>query len=302
MPTERRPNLFIVGAQKSGTTSLALTLTSHPEVFMSSPKEPGWLAFGEAGYWPLDGHGRVCRAASWVVRSEAEYLALFDRAPVGCRWLGEASTWYLSEPGMAVRLRNYSPDARIIVMLRQPADRAYSAWCHVRRDEEEPHTDFADALAAEDRRQQASHLLRYREMSRYLAPLTDYIDTFGRDRVLVLLHDDLRDAPHAVWRRCCRFLHIDPDAVEPVMDRHNRGGMPRSRLLHALLGSQRFKDGIRRWLPLRLASWAKSAAEAANLKRPPPLDPDLRARLTAELAEEIRAVAGLIDRDLDHWL
>jgi len=77
MPIERRPNLFVVGAQKSGTTSLALTLASHPAVFMCTPKEPGWLAFGEAGYWPLDGYGRYCRARSWVVRSETDYLALF---------------------------------------------------------------------------------------------------------------------------------------------------------------------------------------------------------------------------------
>jgi hypothetical protein len=118
----------------------------------------------------------------------------------------------------------------------------------------------------------------------------------------VLLHDDLHEAPQAVWRRCCRFLQIDPDAVEPVMDRHNRGGIPRSRLLHALIRSQRFKDAIRPWLPLRLASWAKSAAEAANLKRPPPLNPELRARLTAEFADEIRTLARLIDRELDHWL
>lgn len=302
MPTDRRPNVFIVGAQKSGTTSLALMLASHPEVFMCSPKEPGWLAFGGAGYWPLDGYGRVCRAASWVVRSEADYLALFDHAPAGCSWLGEASTWYLSEPGMPARLLEYSPGARVIAILRQPADRAYSAWSHARRDEEEPHSDFADALAAEDGRQQPSHLLRYRAMGRYLAPLTDYFDTFGRGRVQVLLYDDLRDAPLMVWRSCCRFLRIDPEAVEPVMDRHNRGGMPRSRLLHALLRSQRFKNAIRPLLPLKLASRAKHAAEAANLKRGEPIDPALRAQLTAEFADEIRALGQLIDRDLDHWL
>ncbi len=302
MPIERRPNLFVVGAQKSGTTSLALTLASHPAVFMCTPKEPGWLAFGEAGYWPLDGYGRYCRARSWVVRSETDYLALFAGAPTGCRWLGEASTWYLSEPGMPERLRAYSPDARIIVILRQPADRAYSAFSHARRDEEEPFADFARALAAEDERQQPSHLLRYREMGRYVEPLRDYLRVFGRERMLVMLHEDLRDDAEGVWRRCCSFLGIDPAAVEPVLDRHNRGGMPRSKLLHSLLRSQRFKDVIRPLLPMRLASRAKRAVEAVNLQRPDPLDPALRAQLTTEFADEIRELSRLIGRDLAHWL
>lgn len=302
MPTERRPNLFIVGAQKSGTTSLALALASHPQVFMATPKEPGWLAFGEHGYWPLDGHGRFCRARSWVVTCEADYRALFDDAAPGCRWLGEASTWYLAEPGMPQRIRGYSPGARIICILRQPADRAYSAFSHARRDDEEPLDDFEAALAAEPGRDRPSHLLRYRAMGQYVAPLNDYLRAFGRERVLVLLYEDLRDDPRAVWRRCCAFLGIDPAAVEPVLDRHNRGGMPRSKLLHALLRSQRFKNAIRPLLPLRVASRAKRAAEAANLKRPEPLDAALRARLTAEFADDIRALARLIDRDLDHWL
>jgi hypothetical protein len=203
---------------------------------------------------------------------------------------------------MPERIRDYSPDARIIVLLRQPAERAYSAFSHARRDEEEPLEAFEHALAAEPGREQRSHLLRYREMGRYLEPLSAYFDAFGRERVLVLLHDDLRDDARAVWRRCCAFLGIDPAAAEPVLDRHNRGGMPRSKLLHGLLRSQRFKNAIRPLLPLRLASRAKQAAEAANLKRPQPMDAAVRARLTAEFADEIRALSRLIERDLDHWL
>jgi hypothetical protein len=302
MPTERTPNLFIVGAQKSGTTSLALMLASHPQIFMSTPKEPGWLAFGERGYWPRDGYGRHCRARSWVPRTENGYRELFRDAVPGCRWLGEASTWYLAEPGMPERIRDYSPDARIIAILRQPAERAYSAFSHARRDEEEPHADFESALAEEADRGSCSHLLRYREMGRYLEPLTEYLSVFGRDRVLVILHEDLRYEPHAVWRRCCSFLHVDAGATAPIADRHNRAGMPRSRLLHALLRSQRFKNIVRPFMPLRLASRAKQAAEAANLKPPEPIDPVVRARLTAEFADEIRALARLIDRDLTHWL
>lgn len=302
MPTERRPNLFIVGAQKSGTTSLALTLAMHPGIFMASPKEPGYLAFGERGYVFPDGYGRPAGAASWVVRSQTEYLRLFDKAPARCRYLGEASTWYLSEPGMADRLHDFNPSARILVILRQPVDRAHSAWCHARRDGEEPLADFASALVAESGRNQPSHLLRYREMSHYVEPLRDYFRVFGRDRLLVLLHDDLRDCPAEVWRRCCEFLDLDPAAHDPVPAHHNRSGTPRSRLVHTLLHSQRVKDAARRLLPLSLAARIKQKLESANLRPPPTLDPQMRERMTEEFAAEIRELATLIDRDLDHWM
>lgn len=302
MPTERRPNLFLVGAQKSGTTALALMLAGHPQVFMSKPKEPGYLAFGSAGYAFADGRGRPCRAASWVVRSEPDYLDLFAAAPPQARVLGEASTWYLCQPGMAERLHAFNPHARILMILRQPADRAYSCWSHARRDGEEPLADFRAALAAEPRRQAPSHLLRYRELSHYLQPLQDYRRVFGPQRVLVLFYEDLRGDPMLLWQRCCRFLDLDAAAARPALHRHNRSGLPRSRLVHGLMQSQRLKGVLRRLLPLKLASVAKGMAEAVNLQPMPPLDPALRAELTAEFADEIRALARLTGRDLDHWL
>lgn len=302
MRTERRPNLFLVGAQKSGTTSLALMLGGHPQVFMSNPKEPGYLAFGAEGYRFLDGRGRECRAASWVVHSENDYLDLFRAAPPEVQVLGEASTWYLAEPGMAERLQSFSPDARVVVILRQPAERAYSCWCHARRDQEEPIADFREALAAEYVRCEPSHLLRYREMSRYLEPLKEYLRVFGRERVLILLYEDLRGDRDALWRHCCEFLKVDAGLARPLLQHHNRSGMPRSRFIHGLMQSRRIKDFLRRLLPMSLTSRAKGLAEAANLQRMPPMDPALRAELNAEFAAEIRVLAALTGRNLDHWL
>ena len=77
MPTETRPNLFIVGAQKSGTSALAGWLGQHPQVCMSFPKEPGYLAFGEAGYTFADGYGRAAPASRYVVRDAQSYRQLF---------------------------------------------------------------------------------------------------------------------------------------------------------------------------------------------------------------------------------
>jgi hypothetical protein len=304
MPTEvaRRPNLFLVGAQKSGTTTLALMLSSHPRVFMSSPKEPGFLAFGERGYTGRDGHGRIAHARSWVVRSEGEYLDLFRDAPSQARWLGEASTWYLSEPHVAERLADFSPDARIIVIFRQPADRAYSAWCHARRDGEEPCEDFASALAMECERSSSSHLLRYREMSEYARQLRRYLEVFGQNRVLPLFYEDLRDDPDGLWQRCCSFLELDPRHCRPPSYRQNRSGEPRSRLLHGLMRSERFKRAVKALLPVRVTALAKNRLESLNLRSFPPIEPGIRRSLTLELSEEIHDLMRLTGRDLRHWL
>lgn len=302
MPTDpRRPNLFLVGAQKSGTTTLAVMLASHPQVFMSTPKEPGFLAFGEAGYTALDGHGRLPRASSWVVRSQRDYLDLFRHAPPRAQVLGEASTWYLSEPGCAERLRAFNPEARLLLILRHPADRAYSAWCDARRSGEEPCEDFVEALALEQQREAPSHLLRYREMGRYARYLEHYLEVFGRGNVLVLFYEDLCDRPEWLWQECCDFLDL-PAVPAPTAYRQNRSGIPRSRLLQRLMRSEALKRRFKALLPLPFLASIKSLLDGWNLQRFPALEPALREQLCEEFSGEIRELQAVTGRDLRHWL
>ena len=134
MPTNPLPNLFLVGAQKSGTSALTGWLAQHPEVLMSFPKEPGFLAFREAGYPYPDGYGNPAPASAYVVADEARYLSLFKPTSKQQHVFGEASTWYLPTPGMATTLMQFNPAAKVVVILRNPMERAYSAWCHARSD------------------------------------------------------------------------------------------------------------------------------------------------------------------------
>lgn len=301
MPTERRPNLFIVGAQKSGTTTLATMLSMHPEIFMCNPKEPGYLAFGTSGYPYRTGTGEPAAASDWVISDEAAYLQLFASAPNEARYLGEASTWYLAEPGTAERIHAFSADPRIIVILRHPAERAYSAWCHARRDDEEPLESFAAALAAESDRTAPSHLLRYREMGHYAPQLRAYIDVFGSERVLVLRYEDLRDDAQALWQRCLRFLAINDGVAAPDAYRQNRSGMPRSRLLQRLLKHQGFKATMKRLLPTPIAAWTKAQADRLNLERFPPLPAGERAELVAYYHDEVTDLESVTGLDLVEW-
>lgn len=299
---EPRPNLFIVGAQKSGTTTLANWLMLHPQAFMAYPKEPGFLAFGERGYPFRDGHGRASPAREWVVTSRSDYLGLFHGVRADQRVLGEASTWYLAVPGTAELIRREFPDARIVVILRNPVERAYSAWCHARRDGLEPIDDFEKALDAEPARGDAEFLLRYRHMGHYARQLRPYLESFPRDRLLILLFDDLRQDPQAVWRRLCAFLDIDPALASIAGEARNRSGIPRVRLLQSLATSHRFKRRLIRILPFHMLSRLRHWIEQRNLRPFPPLPESARERLRREYRDEILELGRLLDRNLAHWL
>lgn len=302
MPTERRPNLFIVGAQKSGTSALAGLLGQHPEILMSFPKEPGYLAFGEAGYWFPDGYGRPCPARDWVVRSEAEYLALFAQATSRQKFLAEASTWYFAIPGMAQRIYDYNPDSRIIVCLRNPVERAYSGWCHARRDNQEPCDNFAMALELERDRGEVSHLLRYRQMGSYSGPLREYQAVFAPSSLLVLFYQDFRDKPEMVWQQICEFLGVDATLEMPVNRSYNRSGQPRSRLVQSIASSHRIKRVLLGLLPKQILVFLKQKVDSVNLRKFPPMEENVRLRLVDYYRPEIEDLMEITGRDLSDWL
>ncbi len=302
MPTETRPNLFIVGAQKSGTSALAGWLSQHPEACMSFPKEPGYLAFGEAGYTFLDGYGRQGQGSKYVVKNHADYLALFSDATPQQRVLGEASTWYLATSGMARKLAEYNPDARIIVIFRNPMDRAYSAWSHARRDEIEPCEDFAGAMALEPERGEPEHLLRYRRMGLYSEDLKSYQAEFPAKQILVMFYDDMQAAPAAFWREVCAFLQIDAGIEPPFERRYNRSGEPRSRTLQGILRNHKLKRTLRAIIPHQLGLKIKGRLDDFNLRDFPKMDEQTRTELQDYYREDIEELSRLTGRNLKAWL
>lgn len=302
MPTEARPNLFIVGAQKSGTSALAWWLGQHPQVCMSFPKEPGFLAFGERGYPYLDGYGRPSPASLYVVRDERSYLKLFARATPEQRILGEASTWYFALAGMAGKIKAYQPGAKIIVILRDPVERAYSAWCHARSDHLEPCESFSAALELEAQRGDVEFLLRYRRMGLYSEALAEYQSVFPASQLLLLFYDDVRANPESVWLAVCTFLGIDASHAPEFENRYNSSGQPRNRLVHSILRSHRLKQLVRSVLPHQLAMQAKQKVESLNLEPFPAMDPDCRLGLREYYRPDVQRLSRLTDRDLVAWL
>jgi hypothetical protein len=293
----RMPDFFIVGAPKCGTTAMYEYLRQHPAVFMPFHKEP--LYFGSD----------LTRRYGAMTRDD--YLRLFAPAAPDQR-VGEASAWYLYSTRAAIEIAEASPEARIVAMFRDPVDVMYAQHSQLLFSEQEDITDFAAALEAEHARSEGRRLppgpirpenLLYRRMVRFAEQLERYLDVFGRDRVHVIVHDDLRADLPREYARLLRFLGVDPGFV-PDFAPANENKRARRRwlqrliwdppLLRPLIPTLRRFPAVHR---MRAGLLRLNSVRAAR----PPMDPELRARLREELRPEVERLGRLIGRDLSAW-
>jgi hypothetical protein len=291
------PDFFVIGAMKAGTSSLHHYLRQHPQIFMSPVKEPQYYAF--AGRAPdFRGPGDEQTVRELVTDREA-YAALFAGAGPEQR-VGEASTFYLYSERAAERLAAERPEARLVAILRDPAERAFSNYMHWVRDGREPCASFAQALADEPRRIEehwAWHW-HYRRLGRYAEQLERYLARFDRSRIHVLLLEELdSDAPR-VMRELFAFLGVDPDFRPDLELRFNVSGIPRSRSLDAF--ARRRHPWLRRLVPERLRLRLSASVLDHNLRTSAPPTAVLD-ELRADYRDEIARLERLLDRDLSAW-
>jgi hypothetical protein len=287
------PNFFIVGAQKAGTTSLYHYLDQHPEVYMSPRKEPH---FFEGMHWEYRRPG----LRNAPVSDLAEYLALFDGAS-GERAIGEASASYLYSPRAPGLIKSSVPAARIIVLLRNPADRAYSNYLHCVQVGREPLGTFAEALQAEESRMRDrwGPLWYYKYKGFYYAQVKRYFDEFGRNQVGVWLHEDLRNDAPGTLSEVFRFLGVDERFVPDASVEHNPSGVPRIGRLYKGVRTFTARNPVlvERVIPARLRGYVKSRL----FTKPPPFPPELREDLILAYKDDILELQDLIGRDLSCW-
>jgi len=204
----RLPEFFIAGAPKSGTTALHAALATHPQLYLSPVKEPKFFLCAGAPPPRQAGPGDAHSAREWVWR-RAEYEALFNAAaPDMLR--GESTPFYLYDLDAQRRIAAVVPDARFIVVVRDPVDRAYSNWMHLWSDGLEPIGDFVAACEAEASRIAAgwAPFWHYRALGRYGEQLRHLYGLFGRERVLVLRYRELVESSAQVLDRICMFLGV----------------------------------------------------------------------------------------------
>ncbi len=296
------PNFLILGAAKSGTTALWFSLRQHPDIFMGPRKEPNFFC-GDEILTYCNGPGDF----KYDVLSLEDYQALYAGATHE-KARGEASNSNLYFSSSCARIRQYVPEAKLIALLRHPADRAFSAYMHLRRDGRETVEDFGEALALEAEREALywARMWHLTKVGRYYEQLKPFFDTFDHAQIRVYLYDDFSADPLAVLQDIFRFLEVDPTFEPTIKTGINRTGVPKYPRVNALVGKVLDRPNPIRFVSRRLfpevtRHRVSQYLRGRNLIRPR-IPPDIRRHLTAEFEEEILHLQDLIGRDLSGWL
>ena len=293
------PNFLLIGAAKAGTTSLYSYLEQHPQIYMCPEKEPRFFALeGEL----LDFSGPAQGINEGSVTSREAYSQLF-RGVTNQTVIGEASTLYLSSPKAPQRIKHYIPDAKLIAVLRDPAERAFSSYLHLVRDGYET-LSFAEGLKAEANRikEKWQPLWYYQQRGFYYEQLERYYQLFKPDQIRVYLYEDLAADSTAVAQDIARWLGVEPDFT-PELTRENVSGVPKSRWLQNLFTKDNpLKSILKPLFPQQLRRGIAENVIKQNLGAKPSLAPEVRQELIDIYREDILKLQELLNRDLASWL
>lgn len=295
------PNFLVIGAARSGTTSLHHYLGSHPEIYMSPVKEPNFFAHDgkRFDFGPLAPGWKL--SARLSVTDPAKYRALFDGVR-GEKAIGEVSPGYMRSPGAAERIHRAIPGARLVAILRDPAERAYANYMGRLRDgterDPDPHAAIRGALSGSGPRWRTAV---YIDLGFYYARLRPFYERFDRRQIRIVLFDEFLRDPGAVLSDIFSFLAVNPAFVPDTSVVYNWSG----RIVNPLL---RFAWGHTRELRARLGPRLPSSIPIAvgklvrrNVSRPS-MSPALRAELVERYRPDILELEKLIGRDLSAWL
>jgi hypothetical protein len=303
----RRPDFFIVGAPRCGTTALDNYLSQHPDIYMAKKEMHHFgsdLRFGPQ-FYRRDLDAYLSEFGAWNGQARA----------------GESSVWYLFSKQAAAEIKAFNPDARIIIMLREPSEMLCSLYHVFRSDGNEHLPTFREALAAEEDRRAGRQIGRhtylsqglfYHEAAGYAEQVRRYFDMFGRDHVHVVLFDEFAAQTATVYGRVLDFLGVDSTrmpAVFPVINGNVSADSVKSPVFRNMLSDPLVRGtaiAMHSWLPRPVfAALQKIETRLVNLNLRhvgrPRLDPDLKEQLQREFTPEVERLGELLGRNLMNW-
>lgn len=301
------PDFLIIGAGKSGTTSVNNYLKGHKEIFIPSRKEPNF--YGYELKTPYDFIGS--KELNYFKRSVTDlksYLELFKDAQEN-QMIGETSNTYLYHDDAPERIKFYNPDMKLIAILRQPAERLWSRYMHLGRENKLPTKNFAACLDRDTiwwrRNDLISEGMYYKNLSRYF-------DYFPASQIKVFLYDELNESNETVLQEIFRFLGVSSEFEFHNGVRYNQSGLIKNNAINAVLGPKGFiQNTVKSLLPQHQYQQLKqnegiqrmiNTVRKRNLEKPE-LDPEIKKILTREVyGDDLNKLQGLIDKDISHWL
>jgi hypothetical protein len=298
----RLPNFLVIGAARSGTTTLHYHLGQHPEVFVSPVKETNFFLWDEVGEMPAWVDERVRRETPATLQ---DYAGLFEAAAEFHHAVGESSPSYLFGP-VAARIKARLPEAKLIAILRHPVEQALSMLGTWHRDlpTEELVRRLPEALASDE--PGPGGALPLKEHGRFAQHLAPFYEEFDKSQIKVVLFDDMTHNGPAVFRSLFSFLGVDDGFSLEEVQRYNSSGTAKNAALERALSiAQKLKGVARAVLPdsaVRQLINLQHRVRSANLEKTSELSPEMRRELTAKYySDDIAALEKLIDRDLTPW-
>jgi hypothetical protein len=274
------PTFILAGVEKSGSTSLYRYLHQHPDVYMAPVKEPDFFRRSDPE------------------ASIQEYAALFEGATTEAA-IGEASVGYFNDVEAPHRIRRILPDVAILLVLRNPIERAYSHYNMLLIHGVAPPPPYADVLM--EARRTGDFQNTGVPTSRYADSLARFLDVFG-DRVFVHRYEDYRAHPVPFVQQMFEQVGVDPSFVPDLSTSYNQSYRPRStQLTKVSTQTARWKGTLRRFLPRPLRSWIRSGLARWNEQPVPDLDDTSRQILMDLLRDDIERTESILQVDLSDW-
>lgn len=287
----RQPNFFIVGAAKSGTTSMLRYLSQHPDISMPQKREP--IHFGR----DLHSHNRR-------ITDLDEYLSIFSGS-ASETIVGEKSVWYLYSQSAAEEIRKFNRNSKIMIMLRNPVDVVHSLHQQFVLTGNEDVVSFDEAIGLVEERAAGRHVpegayfpsgLVYTRVPMYGEQVARYLQAFDGDQIHVIPFEDLASDTERTYAEALEFLGVNP-SFAPEFKIHNRKMRPRSRWI------ERLTEHPPSLVPRQLFEplfWRLTKYNSVELKRPP-MSPKVRGYLQRVFRPDIERLSALLNRDFTHW-
>lgn len=289
---------MIIGVMKAATTSLYTYLKQHPQVFMSSIKEPKFFNnFGKAPNLELQIKGIR------KIKTFKEYYTLFEDVKNEIA-IGEASVSYLFDKDCPKLIKKYLPETKMIAILRQPVDRAYSNFLHAKKAGNEDISEFAEAFQEKERKKNKDQPIKYyQEKGYYYDQLKRYYNLFPKENIKVLLFEEVINDPVTTSQEIFEFLNVDNTFIPNTKQKVNVSGAPKGLFGWLIMKLRQYNlipdIQFSKYLPPFII---KSIFNAAY-KKPEPLNKKLKQKLTHQFYKnEITKLEKLIHKDLSHWL
>jgi hypothetical protein len=294
------PDFLVLGAARAGTTAIYEALNTHPDIRLTRTKETNFFAYRDRA---LKTKGPGNEYINNSITSLDEYLKQFP-AEKGDALFGEVCPLYLFEPMAPLNIRELIPDARLIAVLRNPIQQAWSHFLYARYNAIEPESDFTRALMLEDERLAAGWqpLFGYSRFPRYGEQIARYLEYFRRDQILILDYADFRKDAARELARMAEFIGARTEFAFAPERNVNASDIPRNEFLQALLMRPNPLTAAARVLPLEWRRRLRDKLANLNRTKRSSLTDDARSILKDRLQDDVNALSDLLGRDYRPWL